>query len=114
MVPVAALRRRGQPDDVASLRLREHALERDRRQVVALVDDDLAIAGHEVVDGFLAHEALDHRDVDSAGGLPLSGADLPDLLLVDSQEHGELRAPLVEQRFPVHQDQRAAARAATR
>ena len=76
--------------------------------MVALVDDDLAVARHEIGDRVLAHQALDHRDVDPAGGVALAGTDLPDLLGVDSEEHGELRAPLVEQRFSVHQDQRAA------
>jgi len=108
MAPIAALRRRGQPGDITRLCRRQHALERDRREMVALVDDDLPVARHEIGDGLLAHQALDHRDVDFAGGVALSGTDLPNLLGVDSQEHGELRAPLVEQRFPVHQDQRAA------
>ena len=66
------------------------------------------VAGHKICDGLLAHQALDHRDVDPAGGVALSGTDLPNLLGVNSEENGELRAPLVEQRFPVHQDQRAA------
>ena len=105
---IAALRCRGQPDDVTRLHRRQHALERDRREMVALVDDDLPVAGHEIRDGLLAHQALDHRDVDPAGGVALSGTDLPDLLGVDTEEHGELRAPLVEQRSSVHQDQRAA------
>ena len=105
---IASLRRRGQPNDVSRLCRRQHALERDRWQMMALVHDDLPVAGHEIRNGFLAHQALDHRDVDSAGGVALSVTDLPNLLGVDSQEDGELRAPLVEQRFPVHQDQRAA------
>src|SRR5229473_450857 len=68
MVPIASLGRRGQPDDVTRLRRRQYALERDRREMVALIDDDLPIAGHEICDGLLAHQALDHRDVDPAGG----------------------------------------------
>jgi hypothetical protein len=76
--------------------------------MVALVDDDLPIARHEISNGLLAHEALDHGDVDPTGGVALSTTDLPDRLDVDSEEESELRAPLVEQRLPVHQDQRAA------
>ena len=108
MASIASLRRRGQPDDVTRLRRRQHALERDRREMVALVNDNLPVAGHEIRHRLLAHQALDHRDVDPAGGVALSRTDLPDQLGVDTQEHGELRAPLVEQRSSVHQDQRAA------
>ena len=108
MAAIAALRRRGQPDDVTRLRRRQHALERDRREMVALVDNDLSVAGHEIRDGLSAHQALDRRDVDAAGRVALSGADLSDLLGVDTEEYGELRTPLVEQRSSMYQDQRAA------
>ena len=50
VVPVPTLRRRRQADDVAGLHLGEHALERDGGQVVALVDDHVAVARDEVVD----------------------------------------------------------------
>jgi hypothetical protein len=81
MAPIAALRRCGQPGDVTRLRRRQHALERDCRQMVALVDNDLPVAGHEIRDGLPAYQALDHRDTDPAGGAALSRTDLPDLLL---------------------------------
>ena len=34
--------------------------------MVALVDDDLTVVGDDVLDTVLAHEALDHRDVEPA------------------------------------------------
>ena len=55
MAPIAALRRRGEPDDVTRLRRRQHALERDRREMVALVDNDLPVAGYKIRDGLVAH-----------------------------------------------------------
>ena len=76
--------------------------------MVAFIDDNLPVAGHEIRDGLPAYQALDHRDVDPAGGVALSGTDLPDPLGVDTEEHGELRTPLVEQRSSMYQDQRAA------
>src|SRR5690349_18849955 len=85
VVPVTTLRSRRQADHVARLRLGHHALERDGRQVVALVDDDLAIVREDVLDPLLADEALDHRDVEPAvPGFP-AGPDLADLLRLDSQ-----------------------------
>ena len=55
---VMPLRRRRQADDVASLRLGEHALERDGRNMVTLVHDLLAVVGDDVLDLVLAYEAL--------------------------------------------------------
>ena len=107
-VGLPLLRRRGQPDDVTRLRGRQHALERDRREMMALVDNDLPVAGYEIRDGLVAHQALDHRHVDQASGVALSGTDLPDPLGVDTEEYGELRTPLVEHRSSMYQDQRAA------
>ena len=55
-------------------------LERERRQVVALVDDDEPVGAEErfqVVDRL---EALDHRQVDDAGALASAAAALADLL----------------------------------
>ena len=75
--------------------------------MVALIDNDLPVAGHEIRDGLPAYQALDHRDVDPAGGVALSGTDLPDRLGVNTEED-ELRTPLVEQRSSMYQDQRAA------
>jgi hypothetical protein len=51
-------------DNVPSPDLRENALERDGRHVVvALVDNDVPVHRHEVVDALLPDEALDHRDI---------------------------------------------------
>jgi hypothetical protein len=55
MMTIAPLRRGRQPDDVPRLDLRKNALERGCRQVMALVDDHLAIVGNQVSDGVLAN-----------------------------------------------------------
>jgi len=52
-------------------RRREGGLAHDEPEMVALVDNDLPVAGHEIRDGLPAHQALDHRDVDPAGGVAL-------------------------------------------
>jgi hypothetical protein len=64
---------------------------------------------HDFVDLPLSHEALDQGDVEATVGSPPAPADLPDLLRFETQEHTELRHPLVQQRPAMHQDQRAAA-----
>ena len=51
VMAVAALRCRCQPDDVARLDLAQDALELDRRQVMALVHDDLSVVSDEIRDG---------------------------------------------------------------
>src|SRR5207249_6221529 len=99
----------GQADDVAGLRLREHAFERDGREVVALVDDYLAVVRDDILNLLLVDEALDHRDVELAIPGFLARSDLPDLLRLDAQEERQLRQPLVEKRPSMDQDQRAAA-----
>jgi hypothetical protein len=81
-------------------------LEGEGRQVVALVDDDETVGGEERFQVFDRLEALDHRQVDDAGQLASAAASLPDLLRVETEEGFELRAPLVEQRLAVGEDQR--------
>ena len=104
MVPITPMRSRRQADDVAGLRLREHALERDGWEVVALVDDYLAVVRDDILNLLLADEALYHRDVELAIPGFLARSDLPDLLRLDAQEERQLRQPLVEKRPSVDQD----------
>src|SRR5215217_5639947 len=65
VVSIAALRGGGQAGDGAGWEVTQQALDREGWDVVALVDDDVAV-GREV-DVFAAGERLDHRDVDAAG-----------------------------------------------
>jgi hypothetical protein len=109
MVAVSSLGSRRQSDDVARPGLRQHPFERHCGQVVALVDHDLPVGMHDVVDLPLSHEALDQGDVEATVGSPLSAAELPDLLRLEAQEHAQLRDPLVQERPAMHQNQCAAA-----
>jgi hypothetical protein len=108
MVAVATLRCGGETDNVTPLRLREHSLERDCREVVALVDDYLPVGGDHILDLFSTNQALDHRHIEPAVRGLLPRSNLPDFLRLDAQEQRELRQPLVEKRAPVDQDQCAA------
>jgi len=70
MVTIPALPSCSEPNDVARFNLGKHALERRRRQVVALVDDDLPVVRDQILDLLTAHKALDHRDGELAIGFP--------------------------------------------
>ena len=75
--------------------------------MVALVDDDVPVASNCFVNLALPHDALDHGNVEMAVGPSLAAADLPDLAQVEAKKQGKLGYPLIEQRLPVRQDQRA-------
>ena len=64
--------------------------------MVALIDYDVTIFGNEIGDGVLAHDALEHRNVDCTGDGALSAADPTDRLRIDIEEQRELGDPLVE------------------
>lgn len=73
---------------------------------MARVDDDMAILGNDVVDLVIPEKALDHRHVDPSRSLLLPAAHLPYRLGISPQEQRKLRAPLIEQRPAVDEDQR--------
>src|SRR6185312_640501 len=103
---VPTVRCGGQSDHIASLDLREHTLEGHRWYMVALIDDDLAIALHNVGDTPLTNKALDHRHVKIPIWLVFASTDLSNLFLFDTEEHGELGSPLVQKRLTMNQHER--------
>ncbi len=107
LVPISPLRSGGQADEVARLHLGEYALERDCRQMVTFVDDDVSVPGDEIIDLPLSDEALDHRHIEPAVRFTFAPAHLTHVLLIDSEEHRELRDPLIEKGLAVDEDQRA-------
>jgi hypothetical protein len=107
--PVPPSRRRREAGQVASLHLGEDPLERDRGDVVALVDDHVAVARHDVVHSPLPDETLEHGDVEPTRRLALARTDLADRFRVEAEEHPELGYPLVEERLPMNEDEGAPA-----
>ena len=91
MLAVTALRRRRETGHVACAHLREDPLEGDGGDVVTLVHDDVPIPGDEVRHVVLAHQALDHRNVDLSGDAMHSAPDAPDGRRDDAKERGQLR-----------------------
>ena len=80
-------------------------LERHRRHVVALVDDDQAVAGGELGEVVTLCEALDHRHVHDPGRLVATTADLTDVFGVEIEVGDEAVLPLLDKRFAVDDDQ---------
>ena len=104
---VPPARRGRQPGDEARLHLGQYSLERHGRDMVALVDDHMAVRRDEVVDAPQAHETLDHRHIQAPSECMLAGADLADSLGGEAEEHGQLGNPLIEERLTVDQHERA-------
>ena len=67
-------------DNESSFGLAYHLLETVRRQVMALVDDHMAVVGDQVIDHALPDEALNDTDVEPAGGSTSSATDSADRL----------------------------------
>src|SRR6266849_1549968 len=109
MMAIAALWRSRQADDVTGFRLGKHAFEGGGREMVALIDDHLTVVRDDIFDFFLPDEALDHCHIQFAIAGLLACSDLADLLRLDAEKQAELCQPLVQERSPMHQDQRAAA-----
>src|SRR5262245_39865121 len=64
MVTVLACDGRRQADDESCFGLACDLFETVRRQMVALVDDHMAVLGHSVIDDALSDETLNYADVD--------------------------------------------------
>jgi len=72
-------------------------LERHGRNMVALIDDDVAIGGNDVVDDVLSGEALDHGDIQHPVRLSFAPANLADLFRLQVQKERELGNPLLQE-----------------
>ena len=77
-----------------------------RRQVVALVDDDVSVVGDAIVHDALLDEALNDGDVDESVRPGRATADTTDRLRRQAEERRESLDPLIEQLAPMDEDQR--------
>ena len=67
MVAVLARDGRRQPHDESRLGLARHLLEAVRRQVMALVDDQMAVVGHAIIDDTFSDQTLNDGHVEQPG-----------------------------------------------
>jgi hypothetical protein len=86
VVAVLARDRRGEAEHVACLRRLRDGLEAHRRDVMALVDHDLAVIGHQIIDNAFPVQALNHGDIQAAGRPPFAAANDPDRLRAKLQK----------------------------
>ena len=106
MVTVLARDGRRQPDDESGLGLARDLLEAVRRQVMTLVDDQVAVVGHAIIDDALPDEALNDRDVEQSGRPASPAADATNRLRGHAEERRESLDPLIEQLTPMDEHQR--------
>jgi len=92
--------------DKPRLHFRKDALERNGRDVVAFIHDNVSIASHKVSYAAKANQALNHGNVDLAGRSVFSSTDLPDFFRFFTQEQRKLCDPLIEERLPVNKNER--------
>ena len=78
-----------------------------RRQMMALVHDEVAIVGHAVVDDAFANQALDERDVNQSSRLASSSSNSADPASWYSEERRQTLHPLIEQLLSMDEDKRA-------
>src|ERR1022692_816166 len=80
LMAVFSGRRRREANDVPGLDLLHDLFKSECRDVMALVHDDMAILGDEILDFPLPLKALDHGHVNDAGTYGFATADLTDRL----------------------------------
>ena len=105
VVAVLARHGRRQPQHVPDLCPARDLLEADCGEMVALVDDEMAVVGDDVVYLVAAHEALDDGNVNDACGLAPAVADPPDSGGGQIEERSEPRHPLVHELAAVNEDE---------
>jgi len=86
MVTIFAGHRRGKPEDIARFRPVGHEFETRRREMVALVDDQMTVVRYQVRYFASTHEALDQRNINDASRLAASAANDADILRIDIEE----------------------------
>src|SRR6266851_264225 len=108
MVPILACHGRGQPNDIARLCPPGDEFKTRRRNMMTLVDDQMAIVRHQVGYFALTHEALDQRDIYNAGRLPPSASDDADFLRIDIEKCPQPLHPLGGQLATMDENERIA------
>src|SRR5262245_13933596 len=86
----------GQSEHVLGLGGASHRLKADSGQVMAFVHHEMSVAGHEVGNLTLLHQALDDCNIDEASRTFASTADDPNSIRVNVEEGAQPRHPLIQ------------------
>jgi len=108
MVAVLARDGRRQSRDKSCLGLTRHLLEAVRRDVMTLVDNQLTVVRHAIINDTFPDETLNDGDVEQPGRSASPAADATDRLCGHVEKRRESLDPLVEQLTPMHEYERAA------
>ena len=84
----------GQPEHEAGLRAAGDEFETVGGEVMAFIDDQVPVVRHAVIDGTLADQALDQRDIDPAAELLVPATEPANRLGGQPEERGETFDPL--------------------
>mgnify|MGYP000462199835 CR=1 FL=1 len=77
--------------------------------MVALVDNQMTVIAHDVIDLAIPNQALDQRHINDPCRFPFPATEDADLLCVDAQEGTQTLYPLGEKLPAVNKNQRVAA-----
>ena len=94
MMAVLACDSCGQSEHVASVAAARDQFKAHGGQVVAFIDDEVAIIADNVIHFTIAHKALNQGDVDAAGRASLTAADRTDVAFLDCDKAAVLSAIL--------------------
>ena len=94
------------PGDEFRLRPADNLLEALGGQMVAFVHNEMAVIAHAILDDALADQALDDRDIQRAGQLPLAAADPANRLRRQAEKRRQSLDPLFQQLPAMHENQR--------
>ena len=86
--------------------LAHYPFERDGRNVVAFIHDDVAVVRNDGVHLIPAHQALNHGNVNPTRKRPLPASDLPNLCRLEIEEDAQLGPPLIQQERSMHDHER--------
>ena len=106
MVAVLTRDGRRQADHKSGFGLACKLLETVRRQVMALVDDYMAVLGDAVIDDALSDETLNNANVDVSSRSTSSAADSTDCFRRDVEKCRQPLDPLIEQLAPMNEHER--------
>ena len=85
-----------QTKHISGLGLPRDGFEAHGREVMAFVDDDMAVIGDDVGNDALPNQALHEGDIDDSGRLLLPAMDDSEATWRDVQKRLETRYPLIE------------------
>ncbi len=106
MMTILPRDRCGKAQDESRLRPTDDFFKAPRGEMVAFIDDHMAVIGDAIVHDTFANQALNDCHVDHPGRLLSTAANAADRLHRKVEELGQAFDPLVQELPPMHEDER--------